>query len=300
MNQEIMVTLMEKEVQHKKGRDYRLQLQPVWKFNDIFYMGMTICKDGNRISPIYDFEKYKKQITDGKRIEIVVEEMLKDYDKSQRRFPVSVVCFNDFSMVKDRIQIKLCKKEWNRNYIQGKISRSFLDFEILYYLDVHDMFSCESEVAEIVLTEPYLQQWGVTEEQVFQAALSNLKEKNWFQIFSLDGLLQELAGIEQNNKVSAGRGLYVLTDLSQHNYGGAALFSPEALQKAAVMANGSYYILPSSISELIIVPQSMDISPSEMRFMVKSVNQSSVERRQQLSDNVYYYDAEKGQITMER
>ena len=90
--------------------------------------------------------------------------------------------------------------------------------------------------------------------------------------------------------------MYILTDWSGENYGASAFFAPKLLKKAAVLADGSYYILPSSISELIVVPERIAPSAEELGSIVRDVNQCTVKRKEQLSDHVYHYDAATGHV----
>lgn len=55
---------------------------------------------------------------------------------------------------------------------------------------------------------------------------------------------------------------------------------------------GDFYIIPSSIHEIIAVPKSMGAEPSDLMNMVHDVNASTVAEKDQLSDRVFAYDAE--------
>ena len=57
-----------------------------------------------------------------------------------------------------------------------------------------------------------------------------------------------------------------------------------------------YYLLPSSIHEMIIVPKDGNISPKELGEMVRNVNETEVAREEVLSDRIYEFDKEKRQL----
>ena len=52
----------------------------------------------------------------------------------------------------------------------------------------------------------------------------------------------------------------------------------------------NYYVLPSSIHEMIIIPESEAPGKSELANMVAEINATQVEEEDVLSDNAYYYD----------
>ena len=71
--------------------------------------------------------------------------------------------------------------------------------------------------------------------------------------------------------------------------GAAALFYPDVKDKAAELLGSDYYILPSSVHEVILVPDSAGINATELCDMVKQANRTVVEEHDILSDNVYHY-----------
>ena len=65
--------------------------------------------------------------------------------------------------------------------------------------------------------------------------------------------------------------------------------------KAFANKQGSnLYILPSSVHELIVIPESrlgnIDMALSGLKNMVETVNKEEVSSEDKLSDSVYYYD----------
>lgn len=72
--------------------------------------------------------------------------------------------------------------------------------------------------------------------------------------------------------------------------GGAAVLLREDALKAVFEKLGEFYILPSSIHEVLLLPVDDGVSASDLRGMVKEINATKVRPAEQLSDNVYKYD----------
>ena len=83
-------------------------------------------------------------------------------------------------------------------------------------------------------------------------------------------------------------GMYVLTNESG-TLGAAALFNPEVMVRAGELLGTDYYILPSSIHETILVPDTTGVSAKELSDMVKQANRTVVDEKDILSDDVYHY-----------
>ena len=61
---------------------------------------------------------------------------------------------------------------------------------------------------------------------------------------------------------------------------------------------GDYYVLPSSVHEVLIVPQSAGMDPEELTDMVNTVNEGCVMQDEILSDHVYQYDAKEHKLSL--
>ena len=88
--------------------------------------------------------------------------------------------------------------------------------------------------------------------------------------------------------------LYILSN--KHKTQGASIIFNKALMTRIAEKIGKYYILPSSIHEVLIVPAISGNSAKELAQIVKRVNEESISERDKLSDNVYEYDFEAESI----
>lgn len=89
--------------------------------------------------------------------------------------------------------------------------------------------------------------------------------------------------------------MLVLTN-EKKNFGAAMMFEPQVMDQLSQSFPEGFYILPTSLHEVLILPDRGGISPKELGAMVREVNQSQVEKMEQLSDRVYRYDKEKQKI----
>ena len=66
----------------------------------------------------------------------------------------------------------------------------------------------------------------------------------------------------------------------------------------AEKVGGDYFVLPSSVHEVLIMPKSEDMDPKELRNMVQDVNATQVAEGEILSDQVYGYDAKTHKLSI--
>ena len=86
--------------------------------------------------------------------------------------------------------------------------------------------------------------------------------------------------------------MYVAT-VPDKNSGAGVLAYQDFMDQAAEKLGGDFYILPSSIHEILLVPDNGDKAADDLRDMVREVNATQVSPEEKLTDNVYHYDSKE-------
>ena len=92
--------------------------------------------------------------------------------------------------------------------------------------------------------------------------------------------------------------MYILSNTSGIN-GATSLLYKDELKTIARKIGEDFYILPSSVHEVILIPVSLAPSHEELSRMVQEVNETQVPDEDILSDRAYYYRVEDDMICME-
>ena len=101
-------------------------------------------------------------------------------------------------------------------------------------------------------------------------------------------------------KERPGESAYILSNKSGV-FGAVYLASPEVMEKISGLFPEGFYLLPSSVHEILVMPKDgngpgQEKTPFELGEMVREVNRTCVERDEILSDRIYEYDRENGEI----
>ena len=72
--------------------------------------------------------------------------------------------------------------------------------------------------------------------------------------------------------------------------GASVIQYPGFLEQAAEVMGGDFFVLPSSIHEVLLVPDDGKARYRDLEAMVQSINESQVAPKERLSDHVYHYD----------
>ena len=75
-------------------------------------------------------------------------------------------------------------------------------------------------------------------------------------------------------------------------HGAGVIAYPDFMEQASEKLGGDFYILPSSLHEVLLVKDNCDMSLHELKQMVQEVNETQVSPEEKLTDNVYHYDSQ--------
>ena len=79
-------------------------------------------------------------------------------------------------------------------------------------------------------------------------------------------------------------------------FGASGLLYPRVLETFAHTHHDSFYIIPSSVHEVILIPESMAVSEGFLKEILQIVNGTVWAKDRFLSDCVYYYDKDTLEI----
>ena len=91
--------------------------------------------------------------------------------------------------------------------------------------------------------------------------------------------------------------MYVLTNQLKMN-GAACILYPDALRKCSQQIGSDLLILPSSIHEVILLPDDGRSNREELREMVEEINRTQLEVEEVLSGQVYRYERKTNRIIL--
>ena len=80
----------------------------------------------------------------------------------------------------------------------------------------------------------------------------------------------------------------------KHFRGAAVLFYPGVMEEIAMKLGGDYYIITSSVPEVLAIPADPSLSVDYLNQLVTEANLLHVPENERLSDGVYLYEESSG------
>lgn len=261
------------------------------KNNGIMRKGLTFTEHGSKIAPTIYLEEYYQRFQKGLSEEQAAGEILTLYAKVRFGQPFQADSLSKYEEVREKVVYRLVNRKANAALLDHIPYQEYLDLAVIFYVlvEVNDY-----GMAAMSIRKEHLELWGVSEEEIFRQAHHNTHRILPEELQTMQSVLLDITGEGKEEKPEDM--LYVLSNRLR-SHGAAAILYDGCLEKIADRLASSYYVLPSSIHEVIITPDRHLFSYRELSKMVKEINETQVEPEEVLSDHAYYYDKKKKRLT---
>lgn len=310
------ITKVKNKVEENVGNNYDVNIHRVIKNNSLELDGLTICNNERRISPNIYLNDYYEKYKYGESVDNIANEILKVYENNsdEKGFDINFT----FEEMKSKIIFRII------NYSKNK--KLLIDLPHIRFLDLAITFHClvkndSNGIGTIRISNEYMKEWKTVTNELMKIAGENtpkffpasIKDMNEVieNIFRRD-VEKYIGGINltdwneftgedielksddlkmkflQNNDEKQQIPMHILSNSNGIN-GASAILYTDILKEFSANQNSDFYILPSSIHEVILVPYSVKLSKEALKEMVLSVNQTQVPTDEVLSNQVYIY-----------
>lgn len=280
-----------KGMQSLLGTEYEICIQRSRKNNDTEFVGLRVRKKDERSCPVIYLESSYDQYLSGQSMEQIIDELVEEYHESTVfQVPVEEALGNfQWKDVSQHIMFKLVNAERNNEQLLEMPHKLYLDLAVTYYLNLGgDRSGCYTAA----VTNYQLQLWNIDKEQLHQTAMNNTCQQNPCILNNMLDILQGLNvidGLDDNEPDSFEESPFYVLSNERGIYGASAILYEGALEAFSLKHQTDLVILPSSIHEVLLLPDDGTLDYNELQKMVESVNAVEVPREEQLSSHVYHF-----------
>ena len=293
------------ELQRKHFAGITPELTHQQKRNGQVRHGIAFHNDRTNASPvIYLEEFYTRYQATGNFAGII--DILTDLYSRLPVIQVDERKLSDFSFAKDKITMKLINTEKTRAFLETVPHIPFYDLSIIFY----QILKIEhGRIVDMAISNELLEKWHMDVETLHVCALSNytrlspvrftsMKQQILDMGFPLHELIPESDGtLDEEMDEDLDTGMYLLSN--ERMTDGAVLITCKNLMDAIGHFFGeNYYILPSSVHEVLLLPESKVLSKESLDMMVQDVNQTELMPEDYLSDHTYYFNRSEKNTTL--
>jgi hypothetical protein len=303
MTYQEFVCAIEKRMNQKLEGGIKASQYTTVKNNGKVKKGLLIEAPGVNISPTIYLEEFYHRYLDGELVDELVQDILNFYRIVRCDRSMDTNDIEHYDTIQDKIVFKLVHTEKNRELLEGVPHIELLDLSIVFYvlLDVNSQGT-----ATMTVNNEHLQYWDVTADELLALARKNVTRLLPAELFTMqqavDEILRAVPGKRKNllieSVTEADDFMYVLSNPIR-SFGAACIVYPEVLDMAGQVLGEDYYVLPSSVHEVVLVPASKGMKPEDMNAMVTEINQTQVAEEEILSNHAYLYQREARRLVMQ-
>lgn len=293
MMAEMRIKLIE-AVEDAIVRDYELSANvehnKVLKTN-VEVDALQVHFQNSNIAPSIYLDAAYEQYKNGSQIEDIAADIAKAAVMAHRQSPI--VPELTAEEAKKAVTLTLINRERNEKLLQN-----------VPYFTVGDLAAVPrwyiSEEASFLVTNDLVSTMMLTGDEILQIGQQNINNTK-FDVVSMPDMLKglfvgnDMERVAMDELVPETTETPMLVMTSRNRLQGArAILSKDALAEVTEKLHGKeFYILPSSVHEVICIPADAAVSPAYLGAMVREVNAVEVSPQEFLSNEVMKFDGNK-------
>lgn len=276
------------------GAGCRVECKEVRKNNGVILHGLLVLGENRNVAPTIYLDTFLEAYEAGATFGSIIQRLTDICKEDMLREAIDMEFFRSFEKVRDRICYRLIGRKGNEELLEDIPYIEFLDLAICFYYAYHGDALGDGT---ILIHNSHMELWDTCTAELFGVAKRNTQRLFPWVCSSLAEVLDEI-GAEDGDRITAAQEdiflrempLQVLSNVKRA-HGAICMLYPDLLDRLAGNGQQNFYILPSSIHEVILLTDTGAESPGELKKMVTEVNRTQVAPEEVLSDSLYYYDS---------
>ncbi|MCR5388355.1 MAG: DUF5688 family protein [Lachnospiraceae bacterium] len=265
--------------------DSKIIPDTIIKNNDTVINTLIINFEGSKLSPSIPltcfYDSYKRGMSFSGIMDRITELLNNRQDSTGFDFNI----FESFDAVKNKIGFQLVNYRLNKSRLEPLFFDRFMDLAVVYFICL-DMGN--DERGTVFVKNEFLEYWNVDSTAIREAAIESMPSLYPLTTVNLFEYLKSYSDFYEVPEKE-----YLILSNTENHYGAASILYPGALENLKARLGGDFYIVPSSIHELLVYAEDNLITPEFLNENIKEINESHVSKNEVLSDHVYKYQGGK-------
>ena len=253
------------------------------------YDALSVTPKGSGVGVNANFDEIFHAMERGRDYNEVlsgVTESLKGSLAHMPKFQVSDL--TNYAEMKNRLAMEVVSAERNARMLQNVPHEQMEDIAVVYRLVLN---SSKGASSTVLVTNDLMDKFGITHEQLHDDAMKNAPLIRPAEIKGMEETLNEMQGgpaLEPDPDE-----ILFVAGVPDQSHGAAVIAYPNFFEDAAEKLGGDYFIIPSSIHEVLLVKDTGEMNSRDLAAMIKEVNATEVAPEDVLTDHAYHYDSKE-------
>lgn len=278
-------------VRQRAGGEATVRLHKVPKNNGSYPEGISLIESEKGFSPVIYIEPYYEKYQKGASVERLSDHLIKTSREAMKTVTVPFSEKPSLPLIKRQIYVKVINTQLNLDFIESIPHFNVLDLSLVFY---YQLEIGSGRAASVFISNRDIKKWKLSPEDLLKLSMCNTVRDKDYSFKRITEVIGEMIGEECFDSRNP---IFVLTNKDKL-FGAAAVFYPELMKRLSAKLKDDLYILPSSVHEVIVLPAGFSPEENILREMVKSVNQKEVAADEVLSDHIYRFCRESGELVI--
>lgn len=296
MNRQTFNETMKTIISTELGAAYSVTLTTVPKINQTLDALVIRKENSNFGVTLYLDNYFEKYFLCGGEIRDYADRILKNYSDAMMEASASTSdldFLNDKNSILDRIFYRVINRDKNRELLQNAPHTAVIadsDLVLIYGILISETADGQ---ASITITNHQMNLFDLSEDELIESAAKNTPRLFPVRFQPMNEVLSPLFDSDEELPEVP---LWVLSN-SRHQGGACAFCYENLLDEIGEKLLSSYYILPSSLHEVLIL-KDIEQPCAALKEMVQSINETQVSEEEFLSNTVLYYNYDNHSLSV--
>lgn len=274
------------------GETCRVEVREVRKNNGVVLHGLLILPQEQNVTPTIYLEPFLESYVEGMTFAEVIRRLMGVYRKDVPKERIDMAFFRSFRQVKDRVCYRLIGRKGNEELLEQVPYIEFLDLAVCFYYAYQGEKLGEGS---ILIYNSHVEMWETSTAELLGLANANTPRLLPWVCSSMEEVIAGMPERNEGSEKTEQQNIFLESPMRilsnvKKMHGAVCMIYPEVLEQLSAAAQRSFYILPSSIHEVILLPDTCQGLDEELKRMIIEVNRTQVAPEEVLSDSLYYYD----------
>lgn len=298
MNMKVFADMICREVGRRLGEGVCVEVRDVRKNNGTILHGLLARKEGCNVAPTIYLDTYLEAYKQGIPFGAIVRRVLDAYQEDWGGESVDMGFFRSFEQVRDRICCRLIGRERNGALLEEIPHIEFLDLAVCFY------YAYRGGLGDgmIQINNSHMEMWGSNMMELLALSKRNTPRLFPWACCGIEEVLTETADGSDDadfrcilEALCEEVPMKILSN-ERRIQGAVCMLYPGVLKEMADRIGGDFFIIPSSVHEVILLPDTDKGLNEALKQLIWEVNRTKVAPEEVLSDALYRYDRANGRV----
>lgn len=261
-----------KEVLAERFAPVVIEENSIQKLQEQDYDALTLRKQGENIGLNMNVTAMYASYEDGMGFDDIVSRAVQMVESGFKgRLDIDFSMLNDYEQMKSLLTMQVVSKEANVDMLQKIPHQELEDLAVVYRFVLSQN---ETGAASVLVTNELMERYGVTHEQIHADAEQYSPESRPATLRGLYGVVNDMMGGEAIEPTED-ESMYVASVVGAMSGAGVIAY-PGFLEQAAEKIGGDFFVLPSSIHEVLLVKDDGHADLRMQDFLIAKKNVEAI------------------------